>query len=168
MKYIYTYIIFLITTNCFSQQEIYSEKKLFIQNNSIEDVYIFIDSRNFFGSKGEYRTHFSIISKDSRFSHDNYNFIILDPKLEERNIYQIGEQINIDSINYITPNEYFKDKSFIETHNELSLIKNQKRIFIITYINDRKKHMAWNAKYDGTIRDVTYTQLGKGPFRTEQ
>ncbi|WP_156112465.1 hypothetical protein [Lacinutrix jangbogonensis] len=91
-----------------------------------------------------------------------------DPKLEERNIYEIGKRINIDSVNYINPNKHYEGKSVLEIHNELSLINNHRRIFIITYITHRKMHMAWNAKYVGTIRDVTYTQLGKGPFRTER
>lgn len=163
--------IFIISTiNCFSQIETVSVSKRATQNDSIKDVYLYIDSRNFFGSKGEYKTSFSIKSKDPRFSHDNFNFYILDNQLEERNIYSIGKYINKDLLDYVNPNDYFENKSILEIHDELSLlsIKNNKRIFIITYVQRKQIYMVWEAKYAGTIRDVTYTQLGKGPFYTEK
>jgi len=143
------------------------------------DLYLYIDNSNFTGSKGEYIARFSIKSTDKRFSHDNYSFRIYDPIGEERNLYSLGKFINIDSLNYIIPEEHYKSTPACKTHNELSLtIKNNKlRIFIITKIpkdlltqnniND-KKFMIWQAFYNGTVKDLSYINAGRGPFFTKK
>lgn len=140
-----------------------------------EDIYIYTKRQSFFGANGEYTTHFSIKSKEEPFSHDNYNFQISDPKWKESSLYNLGQRIHKDSLTFIDPIVYFNNKSACETHNELSMmsIRYKKRIFIVTEIHPEiliretdktKKYMVWEAVYSGTVKDFTYTQLGKGPF----
>ncbi len=143
------------------------------------DLYIYVDNSNFVGGKGEYVARFSIKSSDKRFSHDNYSFRIYDPIGEERNLYSLGKFINIDSLNYIIPEEHYKSTPACKTHNELSLtIKNNKlRIFIITKIPKDllnknnikdKEYMIWQAFYNGTVKDLSYVNTGRGLFFTNE
>ena len=97
---------------------------------------------------------------------------------EDRNLFKLGTFINTDTISYIIPAEYYKNKQAWETHNELSLIiKNDNlRVFIVTELPREllvkkkikgRKYMVWEAFYNGTVKDLSYINSGKNIFLKE-
>ncbi|WAC03813.1 hypothetical protein N7U66_10560 [Lacinutrix neustonica] len=106
----------------------------------VQDVCFYINRTDFFGNSGAYRAKFTIKSDDKRFSTDNYFLRINNPLGEEKSLYSLGKRIDIKTIDYINPEDFFKDTSACETHNELSLINkgfSGIRIFIVANIHPR-------------------------------
>jgi len=141
---------------------LYSQNK---KENHFEDIYIYVKNDHFIGDALGYKAYFGLKNKDERFMADVYHFKIDYKSLDYQSLYSLGKPININSIDYITPIEYFKDKSNCDLHTELSLYK---RIFIITDIpknklkkqkGKMKKHIIWQATYAGSIKDIVYTNM---------
>lgn len=165
-------LLLLLLFNCKSySQENTNSKSL---NN---DLYIYINDLAFAGSKGYYIARFTVPSIDKRFSHDNYSFRIYDPMMEERKLFALGKLT--DSVNFIIPKEYYKDKPAHLTHNELSLSRKKPKfqIFVVTetpksILNPKsdgyKKYIVWKAYYDGTVKDFSYTNLSRSVFLREK
>lgn len=128
-----------------------------------------------------YKAVFTINSEDERFFNDNYYFDIWYRGLDFQPLYELGEKIDIDTVNYVTAKYFFKGKTNCELHTELSLLsKNRKEIVIVTKIpdsplltekgivdgdNTTPEYMAWYATYSGTQKNVIHTQMTKGYFR---
>jgi hypothetical protein len=152
----------------------------FAHSQENNDLVFFIPSQQFFGSGGNYVVRFSTLSNDKRFSHDNFIFRIIDNSGNDRSLYQLGTRIDISTINSVIPHEFYKDNESCKIHEELSLTntgKSIKSIYIVTKIppdilirekDKTLKHMIWKVKYDGTNKDISYVQLGKGPFLTRK
>jgi hypothetical protein len=162
---------------CIIYQFSFSQEK----KENFENIFILTDNSNFIGELLRYKAVFYIKSEDKRFSHDNYYFDIWYKGLDSESLYELGEKIDINTVNYVTAKDFFKGKTNCELHTELSLLrKNKTGIIIITKIPDSplltekgivdgdystKEYMAWPATYSGTQKDVIHSQMGKGYFR---
>ena len=94
-----------------------------------EDIYIYVSNENFTASLLSYNAYFFLESQEKDFNHDTYFFKISFPNLNHHNLFELGETMVKNTIKYIEPVSYFKDKSFCEMHLELSRYKG---IFIVT------------------------------------
>lgn len=135
----------------------------YAQKNNSEDIYIYIDNQYFIGDVLGYKAFFFMPSEDVRFKSDNYYFKIDFGGLDYKSLYSLSKPIDIDTINIITPKEYFKKKSNCEVHTELSLYK---RIYVVTTIPESKlkkavdktkKYIVWETTYAGTLKNYIYT-----------
>jgi hypothetical protein len=151
-KIMHSLILSFFLTTAFSQK-----------SNNDDDIYIYINNKNFIGDALGYKALFYMSSEDKRFQSDNYYFKIDFTELDYQSLYSLGTPIDISALNYIVPKDYFKDKSNCELHTELSLYK---RIYIITDIPENKlikekdkskKHIIWYTTYAGTLKDYIYT-----------
>ncbi|NQY28340.1 MAG: hypothetical protein HRT69_02605 [Flavobacteriaceae bacterium] len=167
---------FIIVLCIICQVSFSQEKK-----EDFEYIYILTNRSNFIGELLRYQAVFYVKSEEESFLHDNYYFDIRYKGLDFEHLYELGEKIDIDTVNYVTAKDFFKEKTNCELHRELSLLrKNRKGIVIVTKIPDSplltekgvvdgnyntKEYMAWPATYSGTQKDVMHTQMGKGYFR---
>ena len=145
----------LFSLCCFSQNEI----------NKSETLYLYVPNNAFIGGVLGYKAYFTIASKDKRFSHDNYYFYINYGSLDYKSLYNLGEEISVNSIEQINPGKLFKDLDYCELHSALSLYK---RIYIVTDIpksklksesESSKKYMKWLVDYSGSIKNVVHTNM---------
>lgn len=131
--------------------------------NKTEDLYIYVDNSSFVIDDLGYHAYFNIKSNDVRFKHDTYLFKIESPSLEREKLIDLGEIKTKDMIDFLNPKLVFKDLSNCELHLKLSLAK---RIYIVTSlpssnINNIKsdKYIVWYVNYDGTLKDVIFTNM---------
>lgn len=152
-KYFYLILISLFFLNTYSQ------------NNKINDLYIYVPNQNFTASFLGYKAYFFLESQEEDFNHDTYFFNINFPDLDHKDLFKIGNIVDKNSINYIKPISYFKNKAFCEMHLELS---GYVRIFIVTdFPNAHKeagkpyknKLVLWHSNYSGSMKDITFTNM---------
>jgi len=119
--------------------------------------YFFINSQSIIPSFFGYKAYFSIKSIDPRFQRDNYYFRINYPDFEDHTLSSLGREIDIDTINYIDPQKYYRNKPNCEVHEELSL---ERDFLIVTQLPKSNKDIVFFARYAGTNKDVVHTQSG--------
>ncbi|WP_223033142.1 hypothetical protein [Hanstruepera marina] len=129
---------------------------------AFDEIYIFINNKNFRHDVLGYKAYFDTKSDDKRFQSDNYSFRIDYKTLDYISLYNLGKLVNKDSISYIDPLDYYKGKTNYEIHIELSLYK---RIYIVTNLPEKmlienpelhNKLIIWSTSYAGTVKDVSY------------
>lgn len=147
-------LLFFFMANGFSQEK--------------EELFILLDYWNIRLVSGyDYKASFSLKSKDPRFDRDSYIFYIVNKQpFEEIPLYDLGQYVNLDTINYIKP-EYYESHPPCQTHIELSLAK---RIRVISKIpkdkllelkDEKSEYMIWYVFYYGTVKDWVYTDMGQ-------
>lgn len=138
----------------------------FSQEKNIEELYIYVDNSSFIIDDLGYHAYFNIKSSDERFLHDTYLFKIASPDFEKHDLIDLGEEKDVNIINYVKPFDAFESLSNCELHNKLSLLK---RIFIVTKKpsesynpKDSGKLIVWSVTYDGTLKNIIYTNSSGG------
>jgi hypothetical protein len=154
-KIVYLLFVGLFFTSGYSQEK----------NKKKEDIYIYVNNSRFIGAVLGYKAYFSITSNDKRFQSDNYYFKIPFHGLDYQSLYSLGTPTNLDNIDVVKPEDYFKNKTNCELHTEFSLYK---QIYIITDIpkhrfkhgkNKTKKYIMFYAKYRGSVKNIVHTNM---------
>jgi hypothetical protein len=120
-------------------------------------IYLLVsDFRNFslIGNNSGYEFNFYVKSTDNRFKFDNYSFFVLstDSTLNPLIDYSKIETIKKDEI--IKIEDYFKDKSPCESHEDLSY----NAIYLLKKIENKSdQYYVFLTSYNGSTKNVLKT-----------
>lgn len=135
------------------------------------DIYIYVDSNNFFNNGNGFSAFFNLNSDEKTFLFDVFHFEIINNKpFKKRKITDLGKVFKMTDFKYHIPKVLFKDINSCTINLRFSLLSENNNLFLVTKIPVKdEEFMSWKVIYKGTYKSNSiFTQMGKGPFRSNK